>query len=146
MGLFIHVVCTVNVNPLDLDIVVCLTNWSGTWGYQIASKTSIVVVKLVIMTFLWSNMYSKTAPWLPPIHKEGNKLYFIYLLIYDCTTFTSRVNVLNENTIRTEGIQITLNFIMSSISLVSFCENVVSINSIVIMGNRNKHSMLAIRF
>jgi len=62
MGLFIHVVCTVNVNPLDLDIVVCLTNWSGTWGYQIASKTSIVVVKLVIMTFLWSNMYSKTAP------------------------------------------------------------------------------------
>ena len=24
---------------------------------------------------------------------------------YDCITFTSRVNVLNENTVRTEGIQ-----------------------------------------
>ena len=33
---------------------------------------------------------------------------FIYLLKYDCTTFTSRVNVLIENTVRTEGIQITL--------------------------------------
>ena len=30
-------------------------------------------------------------------------------------------NVLNENTVRTEGIQITLYFIMSSISLVRHC-------------------------
>ena len=56
-----------------------------------------------------------------PIHKEGNDPCFIYLLIYDCTTFTSRVNVLNEHTVRTKGIQITLYFIMSSISLVRYC-------------------------
>ena len=49
------------------------------------------------------------------------KRCFIYLLIYECTTFTSSVNVLNENTVRTEGIQITLYFIMSSISLVWHC-------------------------
>ena len=40
------------------------------------------------------------------------------MLIHDCTTLTSRENVLNENTVRTEGIQITLYFIMSSIYLV----------------------------
>jgi len=42
------------------------------------------------------------------MHKEGNELCIIYLLIYDCTTFTSRENVLNEDTVRTEGIQITI--------------------------------------
>jgi len=31
----------------------------------------------------------------------------------DCTTFTSPENVLNENTVRTEGIQITLYFMSS---------------------------------
>jgi len=48
--------------------------------------------------------------------------------------FTSRVNILNENTVKTEGIQITLYFMMSSISLVRHCcfyENMVCINSIV---------------
>jgi len=29
----------------------------------------------------------------------------IHAINYDCITFTSRVNVLNENTVRTEGIQ-----------------------------------------
>jgi len=38
---------------------------------------------------------------------------------YDCTTFTLSVNVLNENTVRTEGIQITLYFILSSISQIN---------------------------
>ena len=57
------------------------------------------------------------------------------LLIHDCTTFSSRENVLNENTVRTEGIQITLYFI-SCISLVRHCcfyeeKNMVCINSIV---------------
>jgi len=42
------------------------------------------------------NYYSKSVPWLSPMHKEGNKPCFIYLLIYDCTTFTSHVNVLNK--------------------------------------------------
>ena len=45
-------------------------------------------------------------------------VYSLLILIHDCTTFTSRENVLNENTVRTESIQITLYFIMSSISLV----------------------------
>ena len=48
--------------------------------------------------------------------------------------FTSRVNILNENTVKTEGIQIILYFMMSSISLVRHCcfyENMVCINSIV---------------
>ena len=27
--------------------------------------------------------HSKTVPWLSPLHKEGSKLCFIYLLIYD---------------------------------------------------------------
>jgi len=40
-------------------------------------------------------------------YKQKRKLTVFYsLLIYDCTTFTSRENVLNENTVRTEGIQI----------------------------------------
>jgi len=67
---------------------------------------------------------------LSPIQKEGNKPCFIYTIKYDCTTFTSRVNVLNKNTVRTEGIQITLYFTMSSISLVNivvFYENMVCI-------------------
>jgi len=58
---------------------------------------------------------------LSPIHKEENEPCFIYLLKYDCTTVTSGVNALNENTVRTEGIQITLDFIMSSIYLVKYC-------------------------
>ena len=71
---------------------------------------------------------------MSPIHKAGNELCFIYLLIYYCTTLISRVNVLNENTVRSEGIQITLYFIISSISIVRHCcyyENMVCINSIV---------------
>ena len=32
----------------------------------------------------------------------------MYVLLYDCITFTSHVNVLNENTVRTEGIQTVL--------------------------------------
>ena len=66
------------------------------------------------------------------------------MLIHDCTTLTSRENVLNENTVRTKGIQITLYFIMSSISLVKWCcfyENMVCINSTV-----NKYDMNAIQF
>jgi len=47
---------------------------------------------------------------------------------YDYTTFTSRVNVLSENTVRTEGIQTTLYFIMSSISFeYSQCETETNI-------------------
>ena len=56
------------------------------------------------------------------------------LLIHDCTTFTTSKNVLNENTVRTEGLQITLYFIMSSITLVRHCcfyENMVYNNSTV---------------
>jgi len=59
---------------------------------------------------------------------------FIYTIKYDCTSFTSCVNVLNEDTITTEGIQITLYFIMSSTSPVKNCcfyENMVCINSTV---------------
>jgi len=40
--------------------------------------------------------HSKTVPGLSPIHNEGNETCFIYLLIYDCTTFTSLVNVLKK--------------------------------------------------
>jgi len=55
-------------------------------------------------------------------YTQKRKLTVVYLLlIHDCTTFTSRENVLNENTARTEGIQITLYFIMSSIFLVRHC-------------------------
>ena len=61
---------------------------------------------------------SKTVQRLSPIHKEGNKPCFIYKIKYDCTTITT---VLNENTVRTEGIQITLYFIMNSISLLNYC-------------------------
>jgi len=55
---------------------------------------------------------------LSPIHKEGNELCFMYTITYDIITFTSLVNVVNKNTVRTEGIKINLYFIMSSISLV----------------------------
>jgi len=42
-------------------------------------------------------------------YTQRRKLTLVYsLLIHDCTTFTSRENVLNENIVRTEGIQITL--------------------------------------
>ena len=53
---------------------------------------------------------------------------------YDCTFFTSRVNVFNGSTVRTEGNQITLYFKMSSISLVKyFCchENNERVNKVV---------------
>jgi len=83
---------------------------------------------------LYCIYYSKTVPWLSPIHKEGNELCFIHTIKYEGTTFTSRVHVLNENTVKTEGIQITLYFIMSSLSLVKYCffnENMVCINSTV---------------
>ena len=63
---------------------------------------------------------------MSPIHKKGNELCFIDLLIYDCTTLTKRVNVLNETTVRSEGMQITLYCVMSSISLVYYApENVM---------------------
>ena len=32
-----------------------------------------------------NGLHSKTVPKLSLTHKEGNKLCFIYLLIYDCT-------------------------------------------------------------
>jgi len=38
------------------------------------------------------------------------------LLIHDCTTFTLRENVLNENTVRTEGVQINIFYIEFYIS------------------------------
>jgi len=53
-----------------------------------------------------------------------------------------RVNVLNENTVRTEGIQLTLYVIMSSISLVRHCcfyINMVCIKGIVYL--KQKPSM-----
>ena len=52
-------------------------------------------------------------------YTQRRKITVVYsLIIHDCTTLTSCENVLNENTARTEGIQITF-FIMSSISLVT---------------------------
>ena len=50
-------------------------------------------------------------------YTQRRKQTVFYLFV----TFTSRENVLNENTVRTEGIQITLYFIMSYISLVRHC-------------------------
>ena len=45
-------------------------------------------------------------------YTQRRKLTVVYsLLNHDCTTFTSSENILNENTVRTEGIQITLYFI-----------------------------------
>ena len=42
-------------------------------------------------------------------YTQKRKLTIVYsLLNHDCTTFTSLENLLNENTVRTEGIQITL--------------------------------------
>ena len=68
-------------------------------------------------------------------YTQRRQLTVVYsLLIHDCTTYTSHENVLNENTVRTEGIQITLYFIMSAISLVRHCcvyENMLCVNSIV---------------
>ena len=93
-----------------------------------------VYLKLIMRKIKTIMLHSKTVLLLSPIHKEGSKLCFIYLLIYDCNTLTSPVNVLNKNSVRSEGIQITLYFIMSSISLVRHCcfyENMVCINSIV---------------
>ena len=48
--------------------------------------------------------------------QRKKRTVFYNLLKKDCTTFTSRVTLFNENTVRTEGIQITLYFLMSSIS------------------------------
>ena len=53
-------------------------------------------------------LFSKTVARVSPIHEEENERCFNYLLIYDCPTFTLCVNVLNDNNVRTEGIQITL--------------------------------------
>jgi len=41
---------------------------------------------------------------MSPLHKDGHEPCFISLLIYDCTTFTSRVNFLNENTVTSRGL------------------------------------------
>ena len=76
----------------------------------------------------------KTVSWLSPIHKEGSEPCFIYTIKYRCATFYSCVNVLKGNTVRTEGIQLTLYFIVSSISLCKYCccyVNMVCINSTV---------------
>ena len=82
-----------------------------------------------------SNANSKTVPWLSPYNTQRRKLTVFYsLLIHGCTTFISREKVLNENTVRTKGIQTTLYFIMSSTSFVRHCcfyYNMVCINSIV---------------
>jgi len=61
--------------------------------------------------------------------QKGNEPCFIYTMKYGCTSVTFRVNFI-KYTVRTEGIQITLYFIMSSISLVRHCcfyENMVCI-------------------
>ena len=64
--------------------------------------------------------YSKNGHMIVS-YTQRRKLTVVYsLLIHDCTTFTSRENVLNKNTVRTEGIQITLYFIMSSIYLLLY--------------------------
>ena len=61
---------------------------------------------------------SKSFPWLSPIHKEGNKPCFIYMIKYGCYSYLPRKFYERKYTLKTEGIQITLYFIMSSISLV----------------------------
>ena len=80
---------------------------------------------------------------MSPIHKNGNEPCFIYTIAYDCTTFTSRVDVLDENTDITKGIQITLYLIMSSIRLVKHCffvfyENMVCIDCTVNVKQKQK--------
>jgi len=48
------------------------------------------------------------------------------LLNHDCTTFTSRENVLNENTDRTEGIQITIYVIYSKQKQIKYeCKSIL---------------------
>ena len=105
----------IDVTCVIIHISVCISNF-----YQNMSFKSFWYLELTKAMRLFAN-YSKTVPWLSPIHKEGNKLCFNYLLIYDCTTFTSRENVLNENTVRTEGTQISVYFIMSPVSIVRHC-------------------------
>ena len=68
---------------------------------------------------------SKNGPVIVS-YKQRSKLTVVYsLLIHDCTTFNSRDNIINENTVITEGIQITLYLIMSSISLVRHNMNAI---------------------
>ena len=68
-------------------------------------------------------------------YTQRRKLIIVYsLLNHDCPTFASHENLLNKNIVRTEGIQIPLYLIMSSISLVRHCcfyLNMVYINSTV---------------
>jgi len=66
--------------------------------------------------------YSKNGHMIVS-YTQRRKLTVVYSwLIHDCTTFTTREHVLiiSENTVRTEGIQITLYFIMSSIYLLLY--------------------------
>ena len=58
------------------------------------------------------NAYSKMVH----IHKEGNEPCFIYTIQFDCI-----ISPLNENNVKTEGIQITIYRLMSSISLDKYC-------------------------
>jgi len=65
-------------------------------------------------------------------YTQRRKLTVVYALLNnDCTTFTSPENVLNENTVRTEGIQITLYVMSSLVRHCCFYQNMVCINSIV---------------
>ena len=66
--------------------------------------------------------------------QQMERAVFFYTIKYGCTTFTFRENCINKNTVRTEGIQIPLYFIVSCMYLVQCCccyENMVHINSIV---------------
>ena len=78
-----------------------------------------------ISKYLWTQKMRYGIFYNGPVivsYTQRRNITVVYsLLIYDCATFTSRENVLDENTVRTEGIQITLNVMMSSISLVRHC-------------------------
>ena len=79
-------------------------------------------------------LYTKKemVTWLSPIHKEGNghvivsytqrrKRTVFYLCVNIWLHYFYLQNVLNKNTVMTEGIQITLYSIIRSISLVRHC-------------------------
>ena len=56
---------------------------------------------------------------------------FYNLLKKDCTTFTSSVTVFNENTVTTEGIQITLYFLMILyllLDIVAFMKTIIAMH------------------
>ena len=67
------------------------------------------------------NILIRPRDYLLYTKKETHIIVIYSPLNHDCTTFTSRKNVLNENTVRTEGIQITLYLTLISISLVRHC-------------------------